>query len=109
MSAARRELLEETGLAAADLRLVGVITIDAAEKSGIGIYVFRGDHPSGTLSASQEGKLEWVRFEKVTSLPLVEDLPVLLPRVLNASAGSPPFSAQYAYDEQGKMVITFAQ
>ena len=108
LSAARCELLEETGLKSNDLRLVGVVTIDAEPKTGIGIYVFRGTLSSGKLADSTEGKLEWVPYGSLDHLALVEDLPVLLPRVLAASPGAPPFSAQYTYDEQGKMAIKFA-
>ena len=108
LSAARRELFEETGLEADDLRLVGVITIDTGEKTGIGIYVFRGDLLHGSLAASPEGLLEWVNILALPGLPLVEDLSVLLPRVLAASRESPPFSGQYQYDKVGHLSISFA-
>ena len=41
-SAAHRELLEETGLVA-NLRLVGIVIVDADEKIGVGIYIFSGE------------------------------------------------------------------
>src|SRR5512137_1784568 len=44
LSAARRELLEESGLSA-DLRLCGVVTVDAGEGVGIGLYVLHGECP----------------------------------------------------------------
>jgi len=109
LNAARRELYEETGLTAADLRLVGVIAIDTGKNIGIGIYVFRGDHPSGVLTASPEGKLEWVPLGALNDLPLVEDLPILLPKVLDKDPGARPFSGLYTYDEQGNLLIRLAE
>jgi 8-oxo-dGTP diphosphatase len=110
LSAARRELLEETGLNLENLWLCGLITIDTGEQSGIGLFVFHGTTPSlvdTPLQASSEGILEWIPFSKVYDLPLVEDLPLLLPRVLRANRTEPPFFAQYSYDEQGQLVVEF--
>ncbi|MBA4379893.1 MAG: hypothetical protein C0393_04280, partial [Anaerolinea sp.] len=42
LAAARRELLEETGLSA-DLWLCGAVVVDTGENTGIGIYVFTGE------------------------------------------------------------------
>jgi 8-oxo-dGTP diphosphatase len=108
LTAARRELIEETGLDSPDLRLCGTITVDTGEKVGIGIFIFRGECPTGEAVASHEGVLEWVSFSEVDHLPLVEDLYTLLPRLLVMRAGDPPFAGHYAYDEAGKMVIRFA-
>jgi 8-oxo-dGTP diphosphatase len=106
MGAARRELFEETGLRA-DLRLCGVITIDAGQETGIGLYIFRGENPVGELRASDEGAIEWVSRSKLKELPLVEDLYLLLPRVLEMLPGEPPFSAHTWYDTQGRLQMRF--
>lgn len=106
LGAARRELLEETGLKAV-LRLCGVVTIDVGQKMGVGLYVIRGEHPTGELSASNEGVPEWVPWSKLADLPQVEDLQWLLPRLQKAQPGEPPFSAHSWYDTQGRLQMRF--
>ena len=67
-------------------------------------FVFVGEAPAGAIRASTEGMPEWVSRSALDTLPLVEDLPHLLPRVL--SPGSVDF-AHYAFTEEG-LHITFA-
>ena len=106
-SAAKRELIEETGLNVEDLWLCGTIIIDTGKNPGIGIFVFRGESDSGEPRASQEGILEWVAINEAEQLPLVEDLPFLLPRVFTTRKGDEPFSGQYHYDENDQLHIVF--
>ena len=113
LSAAHREISEETGLEVQDLWLCGLITVDTGDNIGVGIYVLRGDLHSRSsdysdqLPATSEGTLEWVQIDQLHSLPLVEDLPVLLPKVLQAQMSDPPFSALYWYDEEDRLMILF--
>lgn len=112
LSAARRELQEETGLSGLPLQLAAVITIDTgAETPGINLFVFLADLPPTPLPelhASPEGAPEWVPLAALPDLPLVEDLPVLLPRLLNRSPAEPPLCASYRYTPTGKLQIQFA-
>jgi 8-oxo-dGTP diphosphatase len=108
LGAAHRELLEETGLSAPGLWLCGVIVIDVGERAGISVFVLRGECPEGEPRPSPEGELEWVPRSQVEALPLVEDLPILLPRVLGMQTGEPPFAALYTYDPNDRLKITFA-
>ncbi|MFU8772648.1 MAG: NUDIX hydrolase [Anaerolineales bacterium] len=113
LSAARRELFEETGFESSSLWLCGTITVDTGKDIGIGIFVFKGDCDSNHNQFStktmhtKEGTLEWVPFDQINQLPLVEDLPVLLPRVLRAQIGDLPFSGHYTYDDSDNLVIQF--
>jgi 8-oxo-dGTP diphosphatase len=107
LSAARRELLEETGLTA-DLWLCGTVVVDTGENPGIGIYVFTGECLQGLPRPSAEGGLEWVSFSDVYKLPSVEDLPILLNRIQKMKRGDPPFSARSFYDNEQKLTLEFA-
>ena len=107
LSAARRELLEETGLTA-DLWLCGVLIVDAGEM-GIALYLFTGESSEGELIPSQEGAAEWITFEQINTLPVVEDLPVLLTRIRGMQRDDAPFSARSYYDEQERLIVEFAE
>ena len=109
LSAAKRELIEETGLIPDDLWLCGTITVDTGQNPGIGIYVFRGECQMGTPRDSEEGTLEWLPINEIQSHPLVEDLYLLLPKVLSLKKSDPPLSALYAYDEKDQLVIRFGE
>lgn len=107
-SAAMREVREETGLEVESLRLCGLINIDSNQSSGIMLFVFVGESPSGDPIPSDEGSLEWIARVQLSHLDLVEDLPIILPRALDLPRSAPPFFAHYSYDEQEQLVIRFA-
>ena len=108
-SAALREIREEAGLEVMDLRLRGVVNV-CPDPQGVGVLIFvftaRASHkrtrPSG------EGMPIWIHRDRIGELDLVEDLPVLLPRVLGMGPDDPPFFALYTYDAQDRLVIRFA-
>ncbi len=105
VSAAKRELIEESGLDA-ELRLCGTVIVDAGE-IGVCLYVFTGESRGGELKGSKEGTPEWVQYERVPSLPTVEDLPVLLARIHSMRPGDEPFSARSFYDDAGHLCVSF--
>ena len=107
LSAARRELLEETGLKT-KLRLCGTVVVDTGENPGIGLYVFTGECLEGLPRPSAEGGLEWVAFPDVPNLPAVEDLTFFLDRIQKMQLGDSPFSARSYYDHGQKLIVQFA-
>ena len=107
ITAARREILEETSLEPEALWLCGTVTVDAEESIGIGLYVMKAICSEGTPLASDEGELEWVPINEIQSKTLADDLPLLLPRVMDQSPGDPPFSAHYRYNQEGKLEVHF--
>jgi 8-oxo-dGTP diphosphatase len=107
ITAAYRELLEETGITPSKLWLCGTLTVDTQTNPGVCAFIFRGECEDATLKTSPEGNLEWVQRSSINQLPLVSDLPVLLEKVLEMKTGDLPFSANSHYDQTGKPIITF--
>lgn len=107
LSAARRELLEETGLSA-DLRLAGTVLVDVEAKVGVGIYVFTGESLTGEPRSSPEGAPEWLPLFALDDHPLVEDVAILLQKLQSMRPSDPPFSARSFYDAAGKLQVHFS-
>ncbi len=107
LEAAKRELLEESGLQA-ELRLVGTVLIDTAETPGIGLFLFSGQALGGELRSSAEGQAAWVNLAELEKLPVLEDVPILLARILAMGPADGPFSARSFYDAAGVLRLVFA-
>jgi len=97
--AARREVKEECGLEVTSLALRAVIHITLPHPPGIVIFVFVGTAPEDQVpQPSVEGIPRWVSLHALAGLPLVDDLPLLLPRVL---APGPLVYGHYLATENG--------
>jgi 8-oxo-dGTP diphosphatase len=107
LSAARRELLEETGLTA-DLKLVGTVIVDAGENIGVGLYVFTGEASDAEPRPSVEGALEWIPLASLAQVPLVEDVSLLLQKIQSMQPTDAPFSALSTYDAEGNLHLQFS-
>lgn len=94
-AAARRELREEVGLDVAALRLRGVLHETGLLGHAYVIFFFVGESPTRALRPSPGVEAAWHALEKLEEIPLVEDLPVLLPRLLRARE---PVFATEVYD-----------
>lgn len=103
--AARREVVEETGLIPGEMRLAGAVLVDVGTSPGIGIYVFVGTS-DGEPQSSVEGQAEWVPVNQLGALPLVQDLPELLPLALACYRQGSTFTGVYRFDEEGQPLIS---
>lgn len=110
LSAARRELAEETGLADIPLTLRGLINIavhpDGNAPSGVLVFVFTGHSAQRRTVAGPEGALHWMPLSRLASLPLVDDLYQLLPLLLERDG---MIYGHYQPDEKGTMTYSFRQ
>jgi 8-oxo-dGTP diphosphatase len=99
---ALRELREETGLVVERLELRAVIHITLPAPPGVVLFVFVGAAPPGALSGSDEGMPVWIDVDELPNLPLVEDLPELLPRLLERG---PVLFATYFVTDVGLDIV----
>ncbi len=109
LRAARREVEEEAGLVDVDLHLCGTLIIDTGTPTGVLLFVFRGflaDTPP--VAASDEGEPQWIPFDEVVNYPLVDDLFVLLPRVLAWQPGHETFHGLITTDADGYPRVQFS-
>ena len=109
LSTARREVLEETGLAVSGQILVGVVTVDTGHSPGIGLFVFAGKSIEGNLEASSEGTPAWLPLDDLAAFQLVNDMEFLIPQALKAYSEGTVFFAAYTYDSQGALRIALAE
>ncbi len=107
-SAVLREIKEETGLSVHDVRLRLVVHADAGDPGvGIMIFVFTASSNSREVVESAEGTLEWVPCSHLPLANVVEDLPLLLPRLLAMAPDDPTFFAAYTYDDADHLRVNF--
>jgi 8-oxo-dGTP diphosphatase len=105
ITAAKRELWEETGMRVENLWLCGFITVDTQTNPGVGIFVFRGETSCVETDQSKDGTLEWIPLTKLSGLPLVADLPFILPRILKAKSDKGITIFHSHYDALGNLVV----
>lgn len=109
LSAARRELHEEAGLTPEALTLAGVVNIDTGAdaqgpRPGVLVFVFHASVTARAVRPTAEGTPEWFPLAALDGLPLVDDLPALIPRVV---AGGPPFFGHYSPRLDGSLEVHF--
>ena len=106
LTAAARELREETGLSRVEQRLVGVVTVDTGSRPGIGLFVFVGETNSAAVRSGEAGSPEWVRLTEIEALPHVQDLPFLITQAAQSRQSGEVFFAAYRYSPAGELVIS---
>lgn len=94
-----REVKEETGLTLDSFDFRGIVTFVYNDEPAEYMHLFTSKNFSGTLIDCDEGKLEWVSFEKINSLELWEGDKIFL-KLLQKN--SPFFSLKLVYN-QGKL------
>jgi 8-oxo-dGTP diphosphatase len=110
LTCAKREILEETGLHVRDTRLRAVYNIDSGETNGIVLFVFTAiSDTREVVSDEHEGTLHWIPLDKVVALDLVEDLPIIIPRVAGMKPEDPPLFIHVSYDAQDHLQMRFAE
>ena len=95
LSCILRETLEETGLTLINPTLRGVVDFHSTIYPSERMYLFTCTDFQGTLKECDEGVLEWVEKDKITSLPLWEGDKIFLEALNN---GENNFKITLNYD-----------
>ena len=100
----RREMLEETGLTPQKWQYRGLVTFVSDEWGTEYMHLFRCTEFTGGIRDCDEGVLEWIRKEKLLSLPIWEGDRIFL-RLLDTDC--PFFSLKLCYsgDKLTKAVL----
>jgi len=101
-----REVKEESGLSVYNVHLRGIHHIDAGQDTGIMMYIFTAwSDGRAVMGDEREGTLHWIPRDDVLKLDLVEDLPLVLPRLLDDKTSM--WFAHVSYDDHDNIQIRF--
>lgn len=108
--AAKRELMEEAGIEAKNIKLEGVVTEvphpdDPKYKESWLIFYFSGEYDGGVVKETEEGELVWMTPEQLQEAPMFPSLKMVIGHITNPNQG--PVFARFEYDL--KMQITTQQ
>ena len=81
--------------------------IDVSKTMGIAMFVFRGMYKGEEIVPSNEGILEWVLLDDLEKLPVVEDLPILIPKIVDYQPSASIIIGKYVYDQDGGLNLLF--
>ncbi len=111
LAGAFRELEEEAGIRPKHLELRAIYHVDPGGVSGVLVFIFSGESPTRELppTHSDEGELRWLPRSQLPQLDLVEDLPLLLTRILNDAdePAAAPLFAHLSYDDADRLLLRF--
>ena len=112
LTGAIREIHEETGLDVKNVRYCGSTHIDAGQDVGILLFIFAAEATSHDFTDCDEGTLEWLPLRNVladdNNLLLVEDLPIILPRIFANDGKNVSFFAHVSYDKDDNLKLQIA-
>jgi 8-oxo-dGTP diphosphatase len=109
LASAHREVEEETGLREVTLALRAVLHVAGPQGApGVFLFVFLGASVTRAVRASAEGELAWYARASLPWAEMVDDLPLLLPRLLAPAAPGGLVYGYYHPDETGRLVVRFS-
>ena len=106
VAAAKRELFEEAGIQCDTPIFCGTIMIDVQDAEGILLFVFSANITTPEFRASEEGVLAWHPVTQLPAEQIVDDVPFLIQKSLEAMENGNPFHYLYSYDAAGNRIIT---
>jgi 8-oxo-dGTP diphosphatase len=100
LSAARREVREETGLNLPNLQLRCILHADEGpSKPGVVVFVFSGQVSQREVTQSSEGTLHWIPRDQIDQLNTLPDVIPLLSRITSLPTPSSAIFARSTISE----------
>lgn len=102
-----REVREETGLVLPRVRLRAVLTVIARDTGTQWLlFTFVADRPAGEAGpvTDDEGELRWVPIDEIAALPVVSDIPLILPYLWSAEPGVLMAKMETATDDADSII-----
>jgi 8-oxo-dGTP diphosphatase len=111
LAGALREVREETGYDLQDLALRGVVHSSPpnAADPGVLLFVFLGAAPEEAAAASAEGELAWYPVDALPTPDVLDDVPLLLPRLLAADQRGALVYGHYVPAADGTLRYAFTE
>lgn len=108
IQAARRELKEETGISSiANLQLRAIIMVETGhDVPDILVFLFTGQTSDRRITESNEGTLHWINWKEVPRDQSVEDVPLLIERVMTTPSNTLHYG-HYSFDDSGQLLTHF--
>jgi 8-oxo-dGTP diphosphatase len=107
LSAARREVFEESGLNARNLTLAGMGIVDAELNIGVGLYIVKGEVEEKQTTSSKEGLPEWIPIKQLDEWKILPDTKEFIYKITQKTKDYEPFSVLLSYDEHEKLRIKY--
>ena len=85
------------------------MSVPPGATSGVMLFVYLGQSPSKRVCASAEGALRWYPLEALPLAEMVDDLPLLLPRVLGEIGQGHLVYGNYVPDRAGELTFHFSE
>lgn len=102
-----REVREETGLVLSQVRLRAILTVIARDTGTQWLlFTFVADRPAGEAgpATDDEGELRWAPIDEIAALPVVSDIPLILPHLWSAEPGVLMAKLETATDDADSII-----
>jgi 8-oxo-dGTP diphosphatase len=104
LTAAHRELSEESGLERIKLTMVGTVTMDVEKNVGVLIFLFKGTCRARKFNKNQEGYLKWIKIKEMKKVHSIPDLPFFIDLCLKWKPGDTVYHLKSSYEDGGVVV-----
>jgi len=105
IEAAKREVLEESGISIRNLELDYITLLDSDDRVGICLFIFHGYVNNKKFINADEGDLCWIAIDKLNQIDCVVDAARLIKLIRSKPKKQLPVFLKYYYAKNDKLII----